>query len=61
METKTAIVLTDFYDKETRGLLLKEGESITREPARIDHLVKLGLVKAEGEEKEVEKPKKTKK
>lgn len=59
-----AIVLKDFYDKENRGLLLKEGNIIERSEARINFLAEKGFVaiekesiKNDAENVEVEKPK----
>lgn len=59
-----ATVLKDFYDKENRGLLLKEGNIIERSEARINFLAEKGFVaiekesiKSDAENVEVEKPK----
>lgn len=58
-----ATVLKDFYDKDNRGLLLKEGNVIERSEARINFLAEKGFVaiekesiKNDAENVEVEKP-----
>lgn len=59
-----ATVLKDFYDKDNRGLLLKEGNVIERSETRINFLAEKGFVaiekesiKSDAENVEVEKPK----
>lgn len=61
-ESIKATVLTDFLDRENRGLMLKKGQEIEREESRIKELADRGFVERvedKGLNKEPEAPKKS--